>query len=138
MGGIRDRSKPVKYDQKNHLDVMAEDLTEQEGNIDGSSSTSSFDRFCVEILGVEGSLMDTAQCPYWDGDASTCTATTITTTTTTSTSVESSPVGWPRTSREKSRLGKLHCLPVIINSKEALPGWEDKESKQEKILDASG
>ncbi|KAI5073366.1 hypothetical protein GOP47_0011379 [Adiantum capillus-veneris] len=102
LKNIRARSftKPV-------FDVLPNESPDQQ-SADGTSSTASFDRFCADILG-EGSLLGSPHDTFWDGDDST-----------TSNSVESSPLGWPRSS--KSRFGKLHSLPKYIDGREAT-GW---------------
>lgn len=96
----RSLSKPV-------FDVLPDESPDNQ-SADGTSSTASFDRFCADILG-ENSLLGSPREAFWDGDEST-----------TSNSVESSPLGWPRSS--KSRLGKIHSLPKYIDSREA-SGW---------------
>ncbi|KAH6559096.1 hypothetical protein KP509_1Z028300 [Ceratopteris richardii] len=80
---------------------------------DGTSSSGSFDRFCADVLGDSfstGSPRD----PFWDLDDST------------STSVESSPIGWTRPPRDRSRLGKLHSLPRLICTSKTTK-WEEAE-----------
>eukprot|EP00250_Pteridium_aquilinum_P017961 c23867_g1_i1 orf=186-2084(+) len=105
LKSIRARSMP-KLD-KPVFDVLPDESPDQQ-SVDGTSSTTSFDRFCADILG-EGSVLGSPRDTFWDGEEST-----------TSNSVESSPLGWPRSS--KSRLGKLHSLPKFIDSREA-SGW---------------
>lgn len=90
------------------FDVLP-DVSPDQQSVDGTSSTASFDRFCADVLGEEGSPHHDT---FWDGEESS-----------TSNSVESSPLGWPRSS--KTRLGKLHSLPRYIDSREA-SGWADR------------
>ncbi|MCO5607528.1 hypothetical protein L7F22_061725 [Adiantum nelumboides] len=102
LKNIRARSLP-----KPVFDVLPDESPDHQ-SADGTSSTASFDRFCADILG-DGSLLGSPCETFWEGDEST-----------TSNSLESSPLGWPHSS--KSRLGKLHSLPKYIDSREA-SGW---------------
>lgn len=108
----RFRTRSMSRFDKSLFDSGSDEIGERRSS-DGTSSTGSFDRFCADILGDSfstGSPHDL----FWDGDEST------------STSVESSPVGWPRASRDRSRLGKLHSLPRLINSADTFR-WEERE-----------
>lgn len=121
----RFRTRSMSRFDKSLFDSGSDEIGERRSS-DGTSSTGSFDRFCADILGDSfstGSPHDL----FWDGDEST------------STSVESSPVGWPRASRDRSRLGKLHSLPRLINSADTFR-WEEREcNKVEDFLaDMSG
>ncbi|KAI5072766.1 hypothetical protein GOP47_0012872 [Adiantum capillus-veneris] len=122
MKGLRSRS--MSQFDKNPFDVMPDEFVDQR-SIDGTSSTASFDRFCADILG-EGPLMDGPCDPFWDADDSS-----------TSASVDSSPLGWPSNTRDKSRLAKLHSLPRIVNNKRAVEWDEDKDAEAEAISDVS-
>lgn len=114
LRSLRARSMP-KLD-KPVFDVLPDESAEQQ-SADGTSSTASFDRFCADILG-EGSSLGSPRDTLWDGDEST-----------TSTSVESSPLGWPRASKDRSRLGKLHSLPRYIDNRDT-SGWEERKDRK--------
>eukprot|EP00250_Pteridium_aquilinum_P022589 c2542_g1_i1 orf=513-2324(-) len=118
------RSRSMSKLDKNPFDVMPDEFTDQQ-SVDGTSSTASFDRFCAEILG-EGPLKDGPCDPFWDADEST-----------TSTSVDSSPLGWPCTAKDMSRVAKLHSLPRIANSRQTTEWDEEKEKKAEVTSDVS-
>ncbi|KAH7292258.1 hypothetical protein KP509_29G059900 [Ceratopteris richardii] len=68
-------------------------------------------------------MVDGSGDPFWDADDSS-----------TSGSVDSSPLGWPSTAREKSRLAKLHSLPRITNTKQTIYWDEDKEKNTEPAI----
>lgn len=108
----RFRARSMSRFDKTLFDSGSDELGERH-SADGTSSSGSFDRFCADILGdsfSSGSPRD----PFWDDDS-------------TGTSVESSPIAWTRPPREKSRLGKLHSLPNVINSTKT-SRWEERES----------
>ncbi|KAI5061471.1 hypothetical protein GOP47_0023976 [Adiantum capillus-veneris] len=98
--------------EKSVFDSGSDELGERH-SADGTSSSGSFDRFCADILGDSVS-MGSPRDPFWDDESI-------------GTSVESSPVGWTRPPRDKSRLGKLHSLPKVINSTKT-SRWEERES----------
>lgn len=118
------RSRSMSMRDKNLFDVMPHEFADQQ-SFDGASSTTSFDQFCADVLG-EGPISDSPCDPFWDADESI-----------TSTSVDSSPLGWPCSAMDKSRLAKLHSLPNVVNNKQAAE-WEEKEKKTEVVSDVSG
>eukprot|EP00249_Psilotum_nudum_P014654 c24941_g1_i2 orf=466-2298(+) len=114
MWGLRSRSLP-KVD-KAFVEIVPDELTEQQ-SYEGTSSTTSFDRFCSDLLG-DGSFIGSPREPFWSsspGDESR------------SASVESSPLGWPISKLEKSCLRKVHTLPKVVNPKDTFELGETKK-----------
>eukprot|EP00249_Psilotum_nudum_P032486 c48060_g1_i1 orf=3-308(-) len=102
MWGLRNRSLPNV--DRTFVELAPDEFTEQQ-SYEGTSSTTSFDRFCSDLLG-DGSFIGSPREPFWcssPGDDSR------------SASVGSSPLGWPTSKLEGPCLRKLHTLPKFFN-----------------------